>query len=317
MEKRLLLILNPRAGQKRANRFLPDIIRLYNDLGYECICYVTAGVGDATRHVRENAARFDNIVCIGGDGTLNETITGLTENGANCMLGYIPAGSTNDYARSLGLSTSILTAARDAVCGEPHHFDLGLFNGRSFTYTASCGAFAKTSYSTSQTAKNLLGHSAYILEAIRDLPSIRPVRMKVEWEGNTLEDDYIFCAVSNSTSIAGVLKLDPELVGLNDGLFEVMLVKFPKNPMQLTSMLMALRNSDMSCDMIDFLNVREVRITTEKDIEWTLDGERGECGREFEIINRHNGIRLMLHNPSVPELPEEEDGFESEDELPD
>ena len=317
MEKRLLLILNPRAGQKRANRFLPDIIRLYNDLGFECVTYVTAGVGDAARHVRENAARFDNIVCIGGDGTLNETITGLTENGADCMLGYIPAGSTNDYARSLGLSSDIMTAARDAVCGEPHNFDLGLFNGRSFTYTASCGAFARTSYSTSQTAKNLLGHTAYILEGIRDLPNIRPIRMKVEWDGNVLEGNYIFCAVSNSISIAGILKLAPELVGLNDGLFEVMLVKYPTDPMQFTRMIMALRNSDMSCDMIDFLNVREIRITTEKDVEWTLDGERGECGREFEIINCHNGIRLMLHDPAEPELPEEEDEFESEDQLPD
>lgn len=314
MEKRLLLILNPRAGQKRANRFLPEIIRLYSDLGYECVTYITAGVGDAARHVKNNAARFEHIVCIGGDGTLNETITGLVESGAESLLGYIPAGSTNDYARSLGLSADIMTAARDAVCGEAHNFDLGMFNGRSFTYTASCGAFAKVSYSTSQTAKNLLGHAAYILEAIRDLPSIRPIHMKVEWEDKALEGDYIFCAVSNSTSIGGVLKLDSEFVSLNDGMFEVLLVKFPTDPMQFTRMLMALRSSDMNCDMIDFLNVREMRITTEKDIEWTLDGERGECGREFEIVNLHNGIRLML--PTAERLEEEND-FEPEDQLPD
>ena len=147
MEKRLLLILNPRAGQKRANRFLPDIIRLYNDLDFECACYVTSGIGDATRYVRENAARFDNIVCIGGDGTLNETITGLLESGADSMLGYIPAGSTNDYARSLGLSSDIMTAAKDAVCGELHSFDLGLFNGRSFiTYDDPMSMSYKAKY---------------------------------------------------------------------------------------------------------------------------------------------------------------------------
>jgi diacylglycerol kinase family enzyme len=141
--------------------------------------------------------------------------------------------------------------------------------------------------------------------------------MKVEWDGNVLEGNYIFCAVSNSISIAGILKLAPELVAMNDGLFEVMLVKYPTDPMQFTRMIMALRSSDMSCDMIDFLNVREIRITTEKDVEWTLDGERGECGREFEIINCHNGIQLMLHNPAEPEKSEEEDEFESEDQLPD
>lgn len=315
VEKRLLLILNPKAGQKRANRFLPDIIRTYNELGYECVTYVTACSGDAARHVMEMANRFEHIVCIGGDGTLNETISGLTQSGANSLLGYIPAGTTNDYARSLGLSTDIMQAARDAVCGAAHYFDLGVFNGRRFTYTASCGAFAKVSYSTSQAAKNLLGHTAYILEGILDLQSIRPIHMKVEWEDQVLEDNFIFCSITNSISIGGILKLDPKLVDLSDGVFEVLLIKFPANPVQLTRILMALRSSDMNCDLLHFFKAEKLRITTEKEIEWTLDGERGECSCEFEIVNMHNGIHLMLPDANQKALPAEEMKGESEDQL--
>lgn len=303
MNKRLLLLLNPCAGQKRANRYLPEIVRLYNDRGYECVVYVTKCSGDATRQVRECAGEYERIVCIGGDGTLNETIAGLVESGKDCPVGYIAAGTTNDYANSLGLSTDILQAATDAVDGEGVCFDLGNMNGRQFIYTASCGAFARTSYTTSQTAKNLLGHIAYILEGIRDLPSLKPIRMRVESDDQVVDGEFLLCTVTNSISIGGILRFSPDMVRLNDGLFEVMLIKYPTLPTQLTRILMALRSSDLPCEMIHFFTASRLSIETEEDMEWTLDGERGDCGRRFEVVNLHRRMELVLPAKAMEAVP--------------
>ena len=306
MAKRLLLLLNPFAGQRKANRFLPEIIRLYNDRDYECVVYVTASTGDATLYLRAHACDFDRIVCIGGDGTLNETIAGIIEAGATCPVGYVPAGTTNDYARSLGLSTDILQAARDAVDGKSWWFDLGSFNGRYFNYTASCGAFAKASYSTPQAAKNLLGHTAYILEGIKDLPSIKPIHLCAECEDRIIEGDFLFCSVTNSLSVGGILKLDPDKVRLNDGLFEVMLVRNPVHPTQWTKILMGLRSRELPNEMIEFFTTDRILFETEDDVEWTLDGERGATGRKFDIINLHRRMQLVLPLSARELVPAEE-----------
>ena len=303
MEKRLLLLLNPTSGQRRANRLMPEIIRLYNDRGYEVVTYVTACSSDATRYMQENAHRFGRVVCIGGDGTLNETLAGLTANGASCPVGYIPAGTTNDYASSLGMSSDVLTAAADAVDGLPCYFDMGTFNGRQFIYTASCGAFTRSSYTTSQTAKNLLGHLAYVLEGIRDLPGLKPISMRVECEDRTIEDDFIFCAVTNSISVGGILKLDPDKVRLNDGLFEVMMIRYPTTAAQLAMILNALRSGDLACEQIEFFTADKLRITTAEQTEWTLDGERGDAGTEFEIVNQYKKIQLVLPRRAAETVP--------------
>ena len=318
MSKRLLLLLNPFAGQKRANRYLPDIIRLYNDRGYECVVYVTAGPGDATLYLQEHGTEFDHVVCIGGDGTLNETIAGIVESGDDCPpVGYIPAGTTNDYANSLGLSHDILTAAVDAVDGWLCRFDLGSFNGRNFIYTASCGAFARTSFTTPQTAKNLLGHLAYILEGLRDLPTLKPIHAWVNTEDRMLEGDYIFIGVTNSLSVGGIVKLDPDLVRLNDGLFEVMLVKFPMVPGRLAEIIRALTTNDMPSEEIEFFTAERVHIETEDMVQWTLDGERGDSGRSFDIVNLYNRFPMILPERSMDTVPVEAVSDDEQDQLSD
>ena len=301
MEKQLLLVLNPCAGLRRANRFLPEIIRMYWDCGYHCVTYVTAESGDCTRFVAAHAREYERVVCIGGDGTLNETIAGVLQADAGIPVGYIPAGTTNDYASSLGLSQDVLKAAEDAVNGELHALDVGSFNGRYFTYTASCGAFAKASYSTPQSMKNTLGHLAYILEGIKDLPSIRPYHMRVETESSVIEDDFIFCSISNSTSIGGILKLDSQMVALNDGRFEVMLVRNPVVPMQLSTILHGITN-----DMVYFFSAQRIHISAQQEIEWTLDGERADGGSEVELCNLHSAIRLMIPNASEREKAQDD-----------
>ena len=305
MERRLLLILNPCAGVKRANRLLPEIIRTFNDRGFACAVYVTACQGDATAYIRDHAAGYERIVCIGGDGTLHETIEGLVQADLRLPIGYIPAGTTNDYASSLSLSTDLLRAAEDAADGVAYEFDLGAFNGDKFIYTASCGAFARASYNTSQAAKNVLGHLAYLLEGIRDLPSVRPIHARVEADGRVLEDDYLFCSITNSISIAGILKLDRDLVNLNDGRFEVMLVRNPLSPAEFTQILSALNTQSLPCEMVEFFSAERLRIETGEDVEWTLDGERGDCGRVFEVENLHRRMQLILPAHTAADVPAE------------
>lgn len=306
MEKNLLLILNPFAGQKKANKFLPEIIRIFWDHGYRCVTYVTAAHGDATKYAFEHAGEFERVVCIGGDGTLNETIAGVLTSGADVPIGYIPAGTTNDFASSLGLSTDILQAAKDATAGEVRHLDVGSFNGRYFTYTASCGAFTKASYSTPQSMKNTLGHLAYILEGIKEISSIRKCHMRVTTEKGVLEDDFLFCSITNSTSVGGILKLNSGMVALNDGKFEVMLVRNPTVPLQLSTILHGLTTLEIPNEMIHFFSAERICVELDEAMEWTLDGERAEAGERVELLNHHNAVKMVLPIPSVAETQENE-----------
>lgn len=297
--KRMLLIMNPCSGKKRANACLAEIIAVFNRGGYDVSAYMTAARGDATDVVRARGAEFDLVVCIGGDGTFNEVVSGLCDGGHTIPLGYIPAGSTNDFANSLHLSKDILQAAQDIVDGTPRTFDVGHFGTRHFSYVASFGAFASTSYSTPQSVKNSLGHLAYILGGIKEIPSIRAQHVRFETaEGEVFDDKYIFGAISNSTSVGGILTLDPEVVDMNDGLFELLLIRSPANVLELHECIRALTQKDYSSKMLTFRATRKVTIQAEPEMEWTLDGER-ELGHEtVEAENLHDAVRVIVNERS-------------------
>ena len=228
--KRMLFIMNPYAGQRKANRHLADILTTFNRAGYEVIVHMTAGTGDAVRVAEEKAGEVDLITCCGGDGTFNETVTGILRSGADVPLGYIPAGSTNDFAASLKLSLNPLEAAQDIVAGQPVAYDLGQFNDRYFSYVASFGAFTRVSYATPQNVKNALGHTAYLLSSMQEISQIRNEHVRMEIDGEIVEDDFLFGAICNSTSVGGILMLDPRKVDMCDGQFEILLVRMPRNP---------------------------------------------------------------------------------------
>ena len=293
--KKMLLVMNPCSGKKKANRVLADIIGIFNRGGYDVTVYMTAARGDATRVVAERAEEFDLIVCAGGDGTFNEMVSGLLSAGHKTPVGYLPAGSTNDFANSLHLSKDLLKAAQDIVDGEPQNLDIGRFNGRYFSYIASFGAFTRASYATSQSVKNVLGHLAYILSGIKEIPSIRSRRLRFTLEdGTVLEDDYIFGAISNSTSVAGVLTLSEELVDMNDGVFELLLVRKPHSLLELNDCVLALTTQDYHTPMLTFTSTHFVEIEAPEDMDWTLDGEQ-ETGRSHcTAENLHDAIRIMV-----------------------
>ena len=296
MEKRLLLVMNPCAGIKKANRYLPDLLRLFSDYGYVSTAYMTGKRGDGTEFARTHAAEADLIVCIGGDGTLNEVIEGLLKSGADCPLGYRPAGSTNDFAASLKISSNVMQAARDIMEGRPRTIDLGSFNGRCFSYVASFGAFTEAAYSTPQEVKNMLGHLAYIFEGMKDLANIRPIHMRLETDsGNAFEDDYIFGAISNSTSIAGFLTMDPTRVIIDDGLFEITLIKMPTAPMDLSRILYSLQTQQYDDKLIHACTAARAVIHSPAAVPWTLDGEYARGETDIIVENLHNALRLVVN----------------------
>lgn len=291
----ILLIVNPVAGKLRARTSLLEIVEVFNEADLDVNVRITRHRGHALE-IAQAARRdqYEKIVCVGGDGTLNEVITGIVRAGENIPLGYIPLGSTNDFANSLKLSRDVQTAARAAIEGSPCALDVGAFGAdRIFSYIASFGLFTAASYTAPQATKNALGHFAYILEGIKDIVNIRSFHMLVEAEGRSLEDDYIFGAVANSTSIAGIVRLDSQIVDMSDGLFEVMLIRTIRSPNDLNLVLGSLMNSEFNNKMFDFIRTPEVKFSVDQEMVWSLDGEEAQGGREIIIRNVHNAITII------------------------
>lgn len=293
--KKMLVIMNPYSGTRQANKFLAGIIDIFCGAGYDVNIAMTQKAGDGQEIARERAEGNDVVVAIGGDGTFNEVVAGVRESGHDVPIGYIPGGTTNDFASSVGLNKSILDAAESVISGKETYLDIGKFNGRSFSYVASFGAFTSTSYEVPQSLKNAIGHAAYILSGIADVVNIKPFHLKVSTSTDVYEDDYVFGAICNSTSMGGIINLKDDDVDMNDGLFEVMLIKSPLSIMDLNSIIFALTTQSYSdCDQITFFSSDRVDIIAPEDMPWTLDGEYQEGADKIRVENVHNAIRMML-----------------------
>ena len=291
LDKKALLIINPVSGKKAIIRQTPQIIRCFMDSGYMVTTMVTSYRGEATEFTEKYAAGYDLICCTGGDGPLNETINGLANKNIRMPLGYIPCGSTNDFANSHSLSTDILTAARNIATGKVREYDVGVFGDEYFTYVAAFGAFSWLSYTTDQNLKNVLGHTAYILDGIKDVSKIKPIHLKMNADGTEHEGNYIFGAVCNSTSIAGTIALPKHLVDTSDGVFEVLLIRMPANIQELENILRSLISQDYTSPFIDFFQARDIYIENPDGLDWSLDGE---CSGLYKSVHVYSKDRFML-----------------------
>ena len=300
--KTILLILNPCAGVKTGMKNLADILKIFSDAGYMTTVLMTGARGDATNFAQNLGNQYDLVVCVGGDGTFNEVVAGLHGGKIQCPLGYIPAGSTNDFARSLGLASDPIQAAKDIVDERSRvlPFDVGEFNGRVFTYVASFGAFTKVSYTTPQNTKNILGHLAYVLEGIKDIPSITKEHMSIVADSTTYTGDYIFGAISNSTSIGGILKLDRNRVDMSDGVFELLLIRAPATAVDLVQILHCLSTKKFNTEWVTLASAQKIHIKAEKSMDWTLDGEQAAGKRKLNIVNCHHAIQLVVPTAALP-----------------
>ena len=292
----MMLLVNPNAGKGGYKTVLPDVLQTFFVGGWEPTVFFTRSGGDGTRLVEQYAAEYDLVVCLGGDGTLSEVAAGMMRLGeAQKPIGYIPLGTANDMARTLDIPFKPVEAAKKILAGKPHGLDVGQFGPDAFfAYIAAFGAFTEVSYGTPQESKQALGHLAYMLEGVRRFPKITDYHAIVEYDDGVLEDDFVFGAVTNSTSVAGLVRLDSEEVNLADGLFEVLLVRKPQDLLELSGIITAILSSDFSGSNILFLKSSEVRIMFDKPVAWTRDGEDGEAHRDVMITNRHPGIEILL-----------------------
>ena len=294
MGKNMLFVYNPRAGKAQIRSNLLDIIDIFVKAEYEVTAYPTQQPGDAIKAVRERRAGYDIVVCSGGDGTLDEVVTGMMQCEEKLPIGYVPAGSTNDFANSLGIPRSMIKAADVVVDGKNFGCDIGAFNDDSFIYVAAFGMFTDVSYATKQDLKNLLGHTAYLVEGVKRLSSIKSYRMKISYDDICLEDEYLYGMVTNSNSVGGFKGITGRDVELNDGLFEVTLIKKPSNPLELNNIIAALVDKKLQSDAIQCFKTSKLIFESDQEVAWTLDGEYGGGHLTAIVENKKEALEIRV-----------------------
>jgi len=292
--KKLLFIYNPHAGKAHIRTHLLSIIDIFTKAGYEVTAYPTQKRGDAIEEVITRASDFELVVCSGGDGTLDEVVTGVVRSGLQIPLGYIPAGSTNDFAGSLGLSKDMQKAAQVAVTGKTFACDIGTFNEDNFVYIAAFGLFTDVSYETNQQVKNVLGYMAYILEGVKRLSAIKSYQMRVFADGKEYSGNYMYGMITNSRSVGGFKNITGKNVELNDGLFEVTLIKRPKNAIELNNIMAALIGAKIDTKSMHCFKASRIEIKSETAIPWTRDGEFGGNHENVLICNEKGAVTFMI-----------------------
>lgn len=296
--RQAILIFNPTAGDTRSMRMLSPAVKHLTDNGYTCTTLTTTGRGVASEYAEKLGADTDMVICSGGDGTVSEVIRGLMRIDENRRprLGYLPSGSTNDFACTLGIPKRIEDMVSLLTEGIATPTDVGEFNGRCFAYVAAFGAFTDIAYSTSQEAKNTWGFLAYLAKGMLTLKNIRPIKARFTINGEDIEDTFIFCSISNSTIIAGVIKLKPEWVDMSDGKFEVILIKYPSNPIELGKIVSSITVGDYNCEYIRMFHAAEVEVEFlgEEPVPWSLDGEYTEGERRVLVRDMHSAVSIML-----------------------
>ncbi len=292
--KRMFFIYNPRAGKAQIKTHLADIVDIFVKAGYDVEIYPTQSQGDAVRAVRERKKGFDMIACSGGDGTLDEVVTGMLESGEILPIGYVPAGSTNDFANSLAIPKNMKRAAETAVNGKDFACDVGIFNKDVFVYVAAFGLFTDVSYGTGQELKNILGHMAYLLEGMKRLSAIKSYAMKFSYDDKVIEGNFIYGMVTNTNSVGGIKGIAGKDVQLNDGEFEVTLIKSPTNAIELNEIIAALVDRKWETDMVHCFKTASLKVESEKDVAWTLDGEYGGDHRQIHIKNYKEVVSIRV-----------------------
>lgn len=298
-EKKLFFVYNPKAGKGQIKSSLLDIIDTFVKAGYEVTARPTQHAGEAVELAENVREEYEMVVCSGGDGTLDEVVAGLMRSGRDLPIGYIPAGSTNDFANSLYLPKDMKKAAQVAMGGNFFSCDVGEFNKNYFVYIAAFGLFTEVSYETNQEMKNLLGHMAYLLEGVKKLTAIKSYHMKIITEDTVIEDDFLYGMVTNSTSVGGFKGITGKFVDLSDGKFEVTLVKRPRSLEDLNQIVSALTMQDIDAAQMYCFKTSSLRFECEEEVAWTLDGEFGGRHTEVDLKNLNRAMRIAVHRENA------------------
>ncbi|MCM1157298.1 MAG: YegS/Rv2252/BmrU family lipid kinase [Bacteroidales bacterium] len=291
--KNLLFIVNPSAGRKHIKGKLFEIVDLFVKADYNVRVYPTQAKEDAMRIVSEEGWLYDLIVCAGGDGTLDEVVAGCMKCGCDTPVGYIPSGTTNDFARSLGIPKDPVRAAKRIVKYSPRPVDVGTFNGDYFIYVAAFGAFTDVTYTTPQEYKNYLGHAAYVLEGIKSVTNLTSYHLKIEYDGNVIEDDFFIGMITNSLTVGGFPNPNARIAEFDDGMYEALLVKYPTNPIDLQATVTAYMMGEFNAEYMYQFKAKRITIESPEAITWTLDGEFGGSVTYAEIVNLQHAVSII------------------------
>ena len=296
MNKKMMLIVNPVAGRGGYSLNFGEAMRVFSYGGYSVTLYFTKGKNDATRFAEENGADYDVVACVGGDGTLSEVLSGLMKLDNPPPVGYIPMGTANDVATTLHIPENDTVGAANLILnGEPHPYDVGGFGDDGyFAYIAGFGAFTNVSYSTPQDQKNMLGHLAYVLQGMAELPNIETVRTRVEFDDGVIETDLVYGSMSNSTSVAGIVKLKENMVSLGDGYSELVLVKDPRDVNGFGEILSSVLSGRFDGDKLIILHTKKAKFSFDHPVAWTRDGEDGGRHQEITLVNYHRPVQLIF-----------------------
>lgn len=299
MGRKVLFVYNAHAGQERIRFALVDVLDIFQKAGYEVTVHPTQAKDDATECVKQNEGKYDLVICSGGDGTLDEVVKGMGECASEnrVPIGYLPAGSTNDFARTLGIPSEFAKAARIVVSGKAFGCDVGTFNGNPFVYIAAFGALTEVSYGTNQKVKNIFGHMAYVIEGIRSIGmgNLRPYSMSIVANNQLIKDTFVYGMVSNTVSIGGV-RLTDKGVKLDDGEFEALFVKYPDDPVEMNSLLSSLLAQEADPEHMYYFRASEIHIKADQETPWTLDGENGGFHYEADIKNIRKHVQIIVPN---------------------
>ena len=296
MMKKMLFIYNPHAGKGLLKSRLSDVLDIFVKAGYEVVVYPTQGYQDAYHKVIHMEEKYDLLVCSGGDGTLDEVVTGMMKHDKKkrVPIGYIPTGTTNDFASSLHISRDILKAADDCVHGKVFPCDVGSFNEDVFIYVAAFGLFTDVPYQTDQKLKSALGHMAYVLEGVKRLSHIPSYRIKITGGDKEIEEDFMVGMITNSRSVAGFRNIMGKDVRFDDGEFEVTLIRKPKNLIELNDIITSLLVEDFNSKYMYTFKAKELLLESKSLIPWTLDGEFGGEHERVKITNKKQALRIMV-----------------------
>ncbi len=302
--EKVLFIVNPTSGKMTIKNKLFEVLKLFSDAGFEPTVLMTEKSGDATEFTKKYSTKYDRIISCGGDGTLNEIVTGMMslKEEERRPIGFIPAGTTNDLADTLKIPKTPIEAAKSIIANQALPNDVGNFNNsRYFNYVASCGAFTSTSYATPQNMKNSLGHFAYVLEGLKSLNEIKPIYMKIKSDEVTTEGDFLFAAVTNALSLGGIYKFDTKHVNLSDGTFEVILVRMPKNTTDIVEIFTNLASRKYEENQVLFFHTANITIECEQPTKWTVDGEYGGTLEKVTIKNLPGAVQVFKPEQEITE----------------
>ena len=289
--KKLLYIYNPMSGQKTIGNHLSEIVEYFSKKSYFPTVYATQKANDAREKVKEFSKEYEEILVSGGDGTLDEVVSGLLKSEEKSIIGYIPTGSTNDFSRSLKIPTDINKATKLAINGETMDIDVGKFNSKFFTYVAAFGSIAQVSYETDQSMKNIFGRFAYILEGVKTVSNLKAYKAKITIDDEVFEEEFIHFMATNSVSVGGFNNFYKKNIGLDDGIFEAALIKKPKGLIELNQIIDGLRSKKEN-DNVIFRSGSVFKVESDEKISWTLDGDYGGSYKKSEIKVLNRAVKM-------------------------